>query len=92
MLPTDHEITIVSGLRYALPRMTSVVGSVASTIEDQIESISAKSLMLIRDEITEALSENHAGPLTMQVERWEKCRSAINDELQERHRETMIMS
>jgi len=91
MLPLDHEITIVSGFRYALGRMTYVVDSVASTIEEQIESISTKSLVLIRKEITDALVASNAG-MQMDVDRWSKCRIAINDELHERHRETTTMS
>lgn len=90
-MPLDEDITIVCAFRYALGRMTYVVGSVASEIERNIERISTKSLVLIRKEITEALVANHAG-MQMDAERWTKCRIAINDELHERHRETLTMS
>lgn len=91
MMPLNQDITMVCAFRYALGRMTYVVDAVASEIENQIEYISTKSLVLIRKEITDALNENKAG-MQMDVERWTKCRIAINDELHERHKETMIMS
>ncbi len=91
MLPLDHETTIFCGFRYALGRMTYVVDSVASTIEEQIESISTKTLVLIRKEITDALVASNAG-MQMDIDRWEKCRIAINDELHQRHKESTTMS
>lgn len=91
MMELNEDITIVCAFRYALGRMTYVVDSVASEIERNIERISTKSLHLIRKEITDALVANHAG-MQMDVERWSKCRIAINDELHERHRETTTMS
>lgn len=91
MMDLNQDIVIVCAFRYAIGRMTYVVDSVASEIENQIEYISTKSLVLIRKEITDALNANKAG-MQMDVERWTKCRIAINDELHERHKETMIMS
>lgn len=87
----NEDIAIVCAFRYALGRMTYVVDSVASEIERNIERVSTKSLHLIRKEISEALKANHAG-MQMDVERWEKCRIAINDELWQRHKETTTMS
>lgn len=91
MMDLDQDITIGCAFRYALGRMTYVVDSVASEIERQIEEIPTKTLLRFRDEITEAIKANHAG-MDMDVERWSKCRIAINDELHERHRETTTMS
>jgi hypothetical protein len=87
----DHDIAIGCAFRYALGRMTYVVDSVASVIESDIEEISTKTLHLIRKEIEEAIKASHAG-MQMDVERWSKCRIAINDELHQRHRETTTMS
>lgn len=87
----DEDIVIGCAFRYALGRMTYVVDSVASEIERQIEHISTKTLLRFRDEITEAIKANHAG-MQMDVERWSKCRIAINDELHARHRELTTMS
>lgn len=90
-MPLDEDITIGCAFRYALGRMTYVVDSVASEIERNIERISTKTLVRFRDEITEAIKANHAG-MDMDVDRWSKCRIAINDELWQRHRETTTMS
>lgn len=87
----NQDIAIGCAFRYALGRRTYVVDSVASEIERQVEEISTKTLHLIRKEITEAIKDHHAG-MDMDVERWEKCRIAINDELWQRHRETTTMS
>lgn len=91
MMPLNQDITLVCAFRYALGRMTYVVDAVASEIEDQIEYVSTKSLHLIRKEITDALNANKAG-MQMDVERWSKCRIAINDELHKRHLEVTTMS
>lgn len=91
MMPLNQDIALVCAFRYALGRMTYVVDSVASEIERQIDTISTKSLHLIRKEISEAIKASHAG-MQMDVERWEKCRIAINDELWQRHKEVTTMS
>lgn len=91
MMDLNEDITIGCAFRYALGRRTYVVDSVASEIERQIERISTKTLLRMRDEITDAIKNKNAG-MDMDVERWSKCRIAINDELWERHRETTTMS
>lgn len=87
----NQDITIGCAFRYALGRMTYVVDSVASEIERQIEDISTKTLVRFRQEITEAIVASRAG-MQMDVERWSKCRIAINDELHSRQRESSTMS
>lgn len=87
----DQDNTIGCAFRYALGRQTYVVDSVASEIERQIEDISTKTLLRMRNEITEAIKAKNAG-MQMDVERWEKCRVKINDELWSRHNEAMTVS
>lgn len=91
MMSLDEDITIGCAFRYALGRQTYVVSSVANEIERNIESISTKTLTLLRGEITDAIRADAAGA-QMDKDRWLKCRIAINDELWQRHRETTTMS
>lgn len=91
MMDLNQDITIGCAFRYALGRRTYVVDSVASEIERQVDEVSTKTLIRIRDEIGDAIHDNQAG-MDMDVERWSKCREVIAAEILDRHREATTMS
>ena len=76
----DEEIVLGCAFRYALGRMTYVVGSVASEIERRAHELPiAQCARLIR-EINEAIDNNSAG-MQMDVDRWRRCREVLQKRL-----------